>query len=698
MDHRTAPRRLQRLLFIDDDAGVRRTFGAVLRRAGYEVDLASDGYTALENLEVWQYDAVVSDLLMPGIDGLMLIDQLHDIDATCSTVLITGAQDLQLPAKHLGEESIVSVLNKPVAPDELLQTVARATEMTAARRRAAKKMANGSEILLVEDSAADERLVRHHLERSLQGGYRLTVAHRLQEALDLLHTSSFDLILSDLSLPDARGLDAVAQLRALASHIPIVVLTGLKDAQMAQHALGLGAQDYLQKSDLDPKQLSRALRYAAERKRAEARLAFMAHYDHLTELGNRAQFAERVGHAISRSVRSDTRFAVLYIDLDRFKPINDSYGHEVGDAVLKEVALRIRAAVREPDSVARPGGDEFAVLLEDVETRTTVATVAQRILKSLEQPIAHGTLTLEVGASLGVGFFPDDGTNLDLLLRAADAAMYVAKEDGGSRVHFASHVVEGAQPTTSGQEVERAFENGELEFFYQPQVDLRTNAVAGFEALLRWPRSIEETLLPSELLPRLEAAGIMNEVGAWSLLSAARQLERWPQGHRRPRIAVNMTLAQLTSTHVFDTARRLMSEGGLARDSIEIELNEAALISDTAQARELILELQRMGLRVALDNFGEGRTSLFQLRELPVQKLKLHRSFLEDVQSPTDSAPIATCVISMAEQMGLEMVAEGVETPEQLQFLQREGCPTGQGFFLQGPISTAELGTYLTAA
>ncbi len=517
----------------------------------------------------------------------------------------------------------------------------------------------------------------------------MTTVSRLEEALDAVHLDDFQIILADLTLPDARGLDAVTRLQAASPKVPIIVLTGLQDDEIARHALALGAQDYLLKSELEPKGLQRTVRHAVERKQAEMRLSFMAHYDPLTELGNRNQFNSRVAHAVARFGRESQRFSVLYLDLDGFKEVNDLHGHAAGDAVLKEVANRIRHAVREPDSVARLGGDEFAVLLENVQERGAAATVAHRIARAVDEPIPHGSSALRVRSSIGIAFFPEDGTGIDGLLRSADAAMYQAKREGGGSFRFAHADMSrpAAHDGPSADEIERAFARGEIELFFQPQFSVLDRRLTALEALIRWNRGPGDMVLPRELLPRIESVGWMDRLGAWAIEEATDRLTLWRRkSHRDLRIAVNVSPAQLASDLVYDAARRALDEGRLSRGALEVELTEDSLLSNCRQSRARLDDLRGHGVRIAVDDFGKGTSSLAYLQELTVDKLKIDRSFIAPVNDSSSESPIASCIIGLGRHLGLDVVAEGVETPAQLRFLEAQNCPAAQGFFLQVPV------------
>jgi two-component system cell cycle response regulator len=436
-----------KVLFVDDDRSVRVAFANAARALGVEATLAESGGQALELAQSDQFPVVVTDLRMPGIDGMALIERMAALDAEAAFVLVSADSAPQATLPRRGGSAIAAFLPKPLQVGDLQDALARAYALHQRRKAQAEASdATGHwSLLVLEDNPGDATLIQEYLEGQ---GVNATYATRLCDALQLVHDREFDAILTDLTLPDARGFDAVLRLQASAPTAALLAYSGVADEALALQVVQLGAQDYLDKGGIDQAVLLRALRFARERKRSELRLLKLAHFDQLTGLANRTSFLDALEQAIARARRQDRRLAVLMIDLDGFKAINDSAGHEAGDQVLHEVGVRLRCVFREYDIVARLGGDEFAVLLPDVETTHIVTDVAARLLESLVEPIGPGGH--RVGASIGVAIYPSAGRSGARLLRSADMAMYRAKRNGKNRCVF----FDGPVPLTSNPRID----------------------------------------------------------------------------------------------------------------------------------------------------------------------------------------------------------------------------------------------------
>ncbi len=431
-----------RILFIDDDPECRRAFARTIARSGFEVDVAHDLPRALELLADTRYHVIATDLMLSGINGMTVISQLGKVAPDASFVLVTGASRLDLPPLEDGQERICAIVQKPWDADTLLETLEQALCLHHDRRRRREVVLTGtaSEILLVEDNRGDAVLVERLLDKAGLGGHAVVHKVRLGDALAYLKTNTPHAIITDLSLPDARGLDCVSALRVGAPDTPLLVSSSDEDEALAVQAVRLGAQDFVVKDELTPKVLGRALRYATERKRAELELRQLANYDELTGLANRRSFQRELTRALARTRRDGMQGAVLFCDLNGFKPINDRYGHAAGDQVLRLVGQRLSVATRESDFVARLGGDEFALLAEKVSTHADAEVVAGRIASALEPPMFVQGQCVNVGSSIGVALFPENGTTVEELLAAADSAMYAAKRSGSVRPKLASEL------------------------------------------------------------------------------------------------------------------------------------------------------------------------------------------------------------------------------------------------------------------
>jgi diguanylate cyclase (GGDEF)-like protein len=421
-----------------------------------------------------------------------------------------------------------------------------------------------------------------------------------------------------------------------------------------------------------------------------------AHYDPLTALPNRLLFRDRLAQEIAHSAESKTRGALLYIDLDHFKKVNDSVGHAAGDQLLVIVAQRLRACVKEGDTVARLAGDEFTVILRNVADADSVSVVAERIIESIRMPVNLAGRDHYVQASIGMALFPDNGLTLEDLMRRADGAMYRAKDLGRGRAMFFDKNLMLKRFDTTQSGLYRALRQREFSLFYQPQYSLRDGSLVGLEALLRWQTSRDGTRSPDEFIPAAEVSGLIVDIGGWVLEAACAQLAVWrEQGIAPGRLSVNVSVQQLKHAEFPRLVRRALEKYGIPSSTLEIEITESVLLDEAAAGA--VRHLAELGVRLALDDFGTGYSSLNYLRQRPISVVKIDRSFLEDVPDNPASATLAETIISMAHALGKEVVAEGVETAEQLQFLRDRKCDHAQGFYFAKPLPAAQVGELLQA-
>ena len=444
--------------------------------------------------------------------------------------------------------------------------------------------------------------------------------------------------------------------------------------------------------------LSRAHVADVQRQQAEEQLAQLAHYDALTGLPNRSLFQDRLGQAIARAHRNERPVALMFLDLDRFKEINDTLGHEAGDRVLKAAGARLQASLREGDSIARLGGDEFTVMLEDVESAERVRGVAQKLLRAFAEPMKVSGQDLFVTPSIGIALYPADGADVDSLLKHADTAMYHAKSEGRDNFQFyAATMSEAANERLSLEgSLRHALERKEFLLHYQPVVRLGSGEISSVEALLRWQHPQQGLLAPGRFVAVAEQTGLIVPIGEWVLREACAQAMRWQAAGLRPlRVAVNLSARQFRKPGLVEAIRGALRESGLASEWLMLEITETLLMENPAASGAVLGAMKEVGTHMALDDFGTGYSSLAYLKHFPLDLLKIDGSFVRGLPDDADDVAIVKATIGLAHSLGLQTTAEGVETQAQLAFLREHGCRYGQGYLFSKPVVAEEFGAML---
>jgi diguanylate cyclase (GGDEF)-like protein len=431
---------------------------------------------------------------------------------------------------------------------------------------------------------------------------------------------------------------------------------------------------------------------AAQRRRAEKRLQHLAHHDTLTGLPNRNLLDDRLRQAVALASRQGSYVAVMFLDLDRFKTINDSLGHLVGDRLLAQVAARLAGALRAGDTIARLGGDEFVVVLPGVKGPADAATVAGHLMQRLAPCVVVDGRELHVSASIGISLYPGDGQTVEALMRSADTAMYHAKDAGGNAYQFYAATMKAAATLRLDVETElrAALKRGELELHYQPTYAVATMELKGLEALVRWRHPRGEVLMPSHFVPVAEETGLIHEIGRWSLATACAQLRHWQeQGFPVVPVSVNLSARQFRERDFAESVRNVLARSGLDARMLDIEITEGALMQHSAETSAALRALAQLGVRISIDDFGVGYSNLVYLKRFAIDRIKIDQSFVRDIPAGGDDAVIAAAIISMARTLKLHVVAEGVENGAQLAFLAAHGCDEAQGTLLCPPLPPA---------
>jgi diguanylate cyclase (GGDEF)-like protein len=570
-------------------------------------------------------------------------------------------------------------------------------------------------ILLVDDQAQNRDMLGRRLERR---GYDVVLRETAIGIEDAIAELDIELVLLDWMMPERSGLDALQGIRHRfdAEHVPVIVVTALDDGDIVSKALEGGANDYITKpidlrvltarvkAQLDRRQavleldairdnLEKTVQQRtqdlvsanetlsaeiSEREAAEARAQSLARHDPLTGLANRRHFLEELDRRLSLVVHEENAFALMFVDLDRFKPINDVHGHAIGDQLLQVIATRLTSCIRDDSFAARLGGDEFAVLIEGPGGREGVASAARRILHELSAPILVNGLKLTVGASIGISLCPEDSSDSAELLQRGDAAMLRAKEDRGAYKFFDSSIDEELKSKAALEtELRSAIPNGDIIPYFQPVVRVDTGELAGYEVLARWPHRLRGMISPVDFIPVAEDAGLVDAM-FWALLAQACRKALDAPGEFM--LAVNISPSQVRDQWFPEKVLRTLRETGFPPQRLEIEVTESAMIGDVARAKSSLMSLKNQGVRVALDDFGTGYSSLFLLRELPIDKLKIDRSFVARLTTDRENATIVGALVGLGKALGLQVTAEGVEDEETAEALRAMGCEFAQGF------------------
>ena len=685
-------------------------------------------------------------------------------------------------------------------------------------------------LLLVEDNPGDVRLLREMFNEPGSQNTEVSVATSMSAAEKHIAGHAVDVILLDLGLPDAQGLDSIRRTHAANPRIPLVVLTGSDDESLAVQALQFGAQDCLHKGQVDARGLQRALRYAIERKimdealfvekeRAQVTLnsigdavictdtsgnitflnvvaetltgwpwkeaagrpvtdvlqirnadsretppnpmeiavgqnqtihlpsnsilirrdgfefpiedsvapihdregqpsgavivfhdvsaartmalqiAHSAEHDFLTGLPNRMLLNDRISQAIALAPRHMKSVAVLFLDLDGFKHINDFLGHPVGDRLLQSIATRLVDCVRGSDTVSRQGGDEFVVLLSEMQQSEDAAITARRMLEAVAQPHSIDQHDLQVTTSIGVSVYPDDGMDAETLIKNADTAMYQAKENGRQSFQFFKPAmnVRAVERQSIEEGLRRALERREFALHYQPKINLVTGAIIGAEALIRWSHPTRGLVLPAQFIPIAEECGLIRPIGNWVLREACRQAQAWVEaGGPVTTMAVNVSAMQLRNKDLLQIVLAILKETGLDPKSLELELTESVLMKHAEAAASILQTLRETGIQVAVDDFGTGYSSLSYLGKFPIDALKIDQSFVRQISTDGD-ASLVNAVISIARSLKLRVIAEGVETHAELTTLQAQQCDEAQGYYFSRPVLPEQFAKLLEA-
>ncbi len=532
-----------------------------------------------------------------------------------------------------------------------------------------------------------------------------TRRRRTRSARYLSDNLQTDIILLDLNLPDCHGIQTFEKMHSGSLNLPIIVLTGNEDDELALEAVGLGAQDYLVKGRLEKYGLIRAIRYAIERNQILQELAaarevekFLAYHDFLTELPNRHLFYDHLGQAIVHAERYDDLLALLFVDLDDFKELTDKFGHTAGDLILQDAAERLKGCVRKSDTIARWGWDEFAIILRPICQALDASKVAEKILDALSQPFHLGGQELSITASLGISLCPSDSKDRVDSVRMAETAMRRAKRKGKNNWQYYDSSVNQSyvELQTRVRSLQRAVERDELTAYFQPQIDVTTGEVTGVEAFVRWRHPEQGLIEPADFIGLAEETGIILQIDEWMVRTACQHAQAWLEtGLPSMRISVNLSARFFLEKTSPGVIAGILYETSMNPNLLVLEITEDDSMKDSALTSKIMREFKALGVQIALHQFGTGHSSLDHLRHLPRDILKIDRSLIQGLPTDPGDLTLTTAIMSMAQSLDLKVIAEGVETEEQLSFLSHTGCHEIQGYYVSEPVPADSLATVL---
>ncbi|HEC19427.1 MAG TPA: EAL domain-containing protein [Gammaproteobacteria bacterium] len=676
-----------RVLLIEDSEDDAELTLRQLKKGGYEpiakrVDTPESMRAALEMRE---WDIILSDYTMPEFSGPAALALLHSTGLDVPFIVISGA---------MGEESAVALMRAGahdyIMKDNLARLIPaierelREAEVRRARQRAEADLALAAKVF---ESSVEGVLIADHEARILRINKAFTEITGYTEA-DVVgqrpsilqsgrHDRDFYRAMWQSINDNGYWQGEIWNRRKNGEIFPEwLTISEVTDASgQRTHLIG-GFTDM------------------SQQKQAEDRIHHLMYYDALTDLPNRALFRERCKRAMSRAWRSGKRVAYLHFDIDRFVTINDTLGHQVGDQLLQQVSQRLAGSVRQQDLVARFTGDEFGIAMADLDRDTSVEDLLHTVVSAFSEPFHAQGREIFLAPSIGVAIFPDDTSDFSELARFADTALHVAKRDGGANYHFYKQSMNRRADDRLDMEsaLRRALEREEFQLYYQPQWSLATGEIIGVEALLRWQRRDEDMMLPGKFIPLLEETSLIIPVGEWILRQACADHKAWmTMGFKPTPVAVNLSARQFRDKGLVSMLRRVLEDTGIDTEMIELEITESCVMEDPEEALKTLQAFHDMGVRIAIDDFGTGYSSLSYLKRFPLDVLKIDQTFVADVPADNDDAAIIDTIIAMGHRLKLSVIAEGVETQEQADFLREHGCDNVQGYFYDRPMPGEEL-------
>ncbi|MGZ8289612.1 MAG: putative bifunctional diguanylate cyclase/phosphodiesterase [Telluria sp.] len=692
---------LPRILLVDDEPRLLSSLYELLRGRDYHLVTATCGSEALAHLSRLRFDLVLLDLRLPDVSGHQIMDFINEKGIDADVIVMSGEVGIDAAIGAL-KRGAYDYLRKPYSREELLKTVANALQqrrLEMANRRIASQLENSEKLYrYLVDSSPDIIYTLNH-----EGKFTF-INDRAYQLLgfsrDDLIGKHYSILVHDEDLERARYVFNERRVDERASRNVELRLKchsgGSQDRTFNNTLMTISLNSIgMHVPDSDVKKLEffgtyGVARDITDRKRAEEVISYQAYHDILTDLPNRMLFKDRLGLAVIQAKRKLTELAVMFIDLDRFKLVNDTLGHVKGDELLQQAALRLKDCLRRGDTLARQGGDEFTIVLPELRDREDAKIIADKFLECLQKPFDLDGHEVHISASIGIAIYPGDGESIDELLRHADIAMYQVKALGknGHSFYHNSMLDISHQKIALEQSLRKALEQNELEMYYQPQVDVITGRIVGAEGLMRWNHPVRGLLTAGEFLPFAEENGLMLPISDWMIGALCRDMLLWnAAGGQNVRLSLNLSPQYLDRGDFFEKMRGALVRYGISPAQIECEITENICIRNPQYAIEQLNKLCQLGVSVAIDDFGTGYSSLSYLHRFPIHTIKIDQSFVKEIHDENGHYPVILAIISIARGLGLHLIAEGVETETQSRYLKANGCLTMQGYLYHRPIS-----------